>query len=126
MRSPVTRFLITMVIVVAICMVAEVPWRLYLPAVLGMQKAFVMLGIMVTTVVSLHLFLLRSVEGRPQNFVRAFMVTMVLKFMLFMLLLIGFLMFTAESPKGVVLHFLLYYSLFTILEVAMLYKGVQK
>lgn len=126
MRSPVTRFLLAMVIITAICMVAEVLWKLYLPPVLGMQNGLVLLGIMVTVVTALHLFLLRSVEGRPQNFVRAFMVTMVLKFMLFMLLLVGFLMFTAESPKGVVLHFLLYYSLFTILEVAMLYRGVQK
>lgn len=126
MGKPAIKFLLSVIVITAICIVAELLWRMYLPPILGMHNGFVMLGIMVTTVVALHLFLLRSVEGRPQNFVRAFMVTMVLKFMLFMLLLIGFLMFTAESPKGVVLHFLLYYSLFTILEVAMLYKGVQK
>lgn len=125
MRSASVRFLLGVLVITAICVVCEVLWKLYLPA-LGMSNPYVLLGLFVVIVSALHLFLLNSVEGRPQKFIRAFMASMGLKLLLFMLVLAGFLMLTAENPKSVILHFLLYYTLFTILEVAMLFKGVQK
>ena len=42
------------------------------------------------------------------------------------MLLLVFLLFSTENKQALILHFLFYYAVFTVLEVSMLYGEMQK
>ena len=50
----------------------------------------------------------------------------VLKFFFYFMLLLVFLLFSTENKQALILHFLFYYAVFTVLEVSMLYGEMQK
>lgn len=121
MRSPVVKFFVAVLFLAAICSLLEMVWKTQMPGSLQMNNAYALLGIFVVTSTVLHLFMLRSAKGTPQGFIRAFMLATVLRFFLYLGVILGYMLFSSENKKSLALHFLLYYALFTIVEVGILY-----
>ncbi|HWB64066.1 MAG TPA: hypothetical protein VG603_11185 [Chitinophagales bacterium] len=70
--------------------------------------------------------LLKFSERKGALFVRVFIVTTALKFMLYLAVLIGLLLYSSENRQSLVLHFLVYYLVFTALETRTMYGVIRK
>lgn len=75
---------------------------------------------------AVHLFLLNRAQGSGASFVRSFIGSTALKFMFYLMILIVFVLFTKDNKQVLVIHFLVYYAIYTVLEVAMLYSALQQ
>jgi len=126
MRTTVNRFIFSVILLTAVCAVIEKIWNTYMPEPLTMKSGYLLLGIFALSVSVLHLLLIQSAKGSPQVFIRFFMVGTAFKMLFLLLVLIVYLMFFDENKKALVLHFLFYYAAYTILEVSMLYRDLQK
>jgi hypothetical protein len=126
MKSASTRFLLTIFLVSAVCAVLQIIWNQRAPDNYGLENGFVMLGIFALSITLLHLFLLSAAKGDPQAFIRKYMATTVFKFMFYLLVLIIFLLFSKDNKTALILHFLFYYAVFTVLEVGFLYSELSK
>ena len=121
-----SKFLITVLAVTLVCVALQFYWNHHAPAVYVVSNGFMLLGVFSISVTLIHLFLMNSTQGRPQAFVNKYLGTTMLKFMFYMLLLIVLLLYSADNKKALILHFLFYYALFTVLEVGFLYNELQK
>ena len=126
MKSPAVKFLLIVLAITLACAAGQTFFNQQAPAKFIMKNGYVLLGIFAVSVSAIHLFLLRSAQGRPQAFVAKFLGVTVFKFMFYMLLLIVYLLFTEENKMALILHFLFYYAVFTVLEVSMLYNEMEK
>jgi hypothetical protein len=126
MKSASNKFLMIAFAVTLICAVLQIIWNQQAPENFRLKNGFVMLGIFSLSITGIHLFLLSSAKGQPQAFIRKYLASTVFKFMFYILLLIVFLLFSADNKVALILHFLFYYAVFTVLEVSMLYSEMQK
>ncbi|HLP22324.1 MAG TPA: hypothetical protein VK174_18545 [Chitinophagales bacterium] len=121
-----SKFLITIFVITALCAVAQVLWNMNAPEAYRYTNGYVLLGIFSLSITAIHLFLMRAAEGKPQAFVGKYMASTVFKFMFYMMLLVVLLLFTEGDKKILILHFLFYYAIFTVVEVGFLYTELQK
>jgi len=126
MRAVVVKFLMSMALITDLCVVLQLVWNSQMPQTMQLQNGFWLLGIFVVAVTANHLFLILGSQGRPQVFIRKFLAATVFKFMFYILVLLAFFLFTAENKRALILHFLFYYALFSVLEVSMLYGEISK
>lgn len=91
-----------------------------LPALFQLRSGLLLLTLVSLVVFVSHLILLRSSQGKPNAFIRAFMGTMALKLLVYILIVAVFLAVKYDDPRAVVLHFLVYYICYTILETTLL------
>ena len=101
-------------------------WNNQAPEKYHLTNGFVLLGIFSLSITGIHLFLLNSAKGDGQAFVRKYMASTVFKFMFYILLLVVLLLFSRDNKTALILHFLFYYAVFTVLEVSFLYSELQK
>lgn len=120
------KFLIYLVIISALCLAMQFIWNARMEPAMQLKSGYLLLGIFTASVAAIHFFLLRSAQGTPQDFIRNFMLATVMKFFIYLSVLIGFLMYSTENKKTLVLHFLFYYAVFTVLEVSQLYSELKK
>lgn len=126
MKSPSLKFIIVVTVVTLICAAAQWIWNLAAPAEYVIADGFLLLGIIAFTATAVHLFLLSSAKGSGAGFVRSFIGSTALKFMFYIMVLVVFALFSKDDKRVVVIHFLVYYAVFTILEVTMLYSALQQ
>jgi hypothetical protein len=101
-------------------------WHGKMKAELVMHNGYVLLGVVALTSIGAQLFLLSSAAGDAKGFVRKFMLSTVLKMFIFLGAIMGYMLFSEESKKAVVLYFLMAYIPFTLLEVSTLYSELRK
>jgi hypothetical protein len=82
---------------------------------------FIQLFILAVTM-GFHLGLIRSGEKSNSGFVRFFMGATSAKLLLYMMVMVGYALFNKETAFGFILHFFIFYLLYTIFEVAMVYR----
>mgnify|MGYP003348584444 CR=1 FL=1 len=87
---------------------------------------FWLLGMFAFTALVVHAVLLRPAAGKPQQFVRSFMASTVIKLLVYILVLTALMLLAKHGRQALVLHFLFYYVAFTIAEVAMLYRAINR
>lgn len=126
MRSPVARFLLLAFLITVACAAFMYLWQGKMKDEFVMQNGYVLLGAVALTCVGAQLFLLSSAAGDAKAFVRKFMLSTVLKMFLFLGVIMGYMLFSEESKKAVVLYFLMAYVPFTLLEVSTLYSELRK
>ena len=88
---------------------------------LATAKAYLLVVVLGFISVALHLFLLKSKEGRPAAFVNSFLLAMVMKLMLYAILLAIVIFTETGSKRPIIVHFALLYAVFLVFDVAMLY-----
>ncbi len=126
MNNASIKFLIYILVVAIICVVLQFIWNAQMAESMKLKSGYILLGVFIACVTAVHIFLLRSAQGSPQGFIRNFMLATVLKFFVYLTVLIGFLLYSTENKKTLILHFLFYYAVFTTLEVAHLYSELRK
>lgn len=126
MKSSFFKFLITVFVVTLICVVLQILWNRQAPEKYVLVNGYVLLGIFSFSITGIHLFLVSSAKGEPQAFIRKYMASTVFKFMFYIMLLIVMLLFTSDNKTTLILHYLFYYAVFTVLEVGFLYNELQK
>lgn len=92
---------------------------------LQMKTGYLLGIIMGAFVLGSHLFLVSGSDQRPSGFIRKFMLVTTLKFFVYVLLVVIFFFLIKENPRALILHFLLYYIMYTTLEVTLLYKEIR-
>jgi hypothetical protein len=70
----------------------------------------------------MHFILLRSGQGDPKAFVRMFMGLTTFKLFIFLLVIVAYAFTHKATAVSFILHFLIFYLLFTTFEVVLLYK----
>ena len=126
MKSSSTKFLIAVLVATLLCAALQVLWNNQAPEKYRLTNGFVLLGIFSFSITGIHLFLLNSAKGEGQAFIRKYMASTVFKFMFYILLLVVLLLFSSDNKTALILHFLFYYAVFTVLEVSFLYSELQK
>ncbi|MES2620968.1 MAG: hypothetical protein V4615_08950 [Bacteroidota bacterium] len=126
MKSASTKFLITVFVVTVLCVVFQIVWNQQAPEKFRLANGFVLLGIFSLSITGIHLFLLHSAKGEGPAFIRKYLASAVLKFMFYIFLLVVFLLFSSDNKTALILHFLFYYAVFTVLEVSFLYLELGK
>ena len=126
MKTPRSKFLIAVTLLTIICGFLHGIWNQQAPPNMKMHDGFWLLGIFAVGVTGFHLFLLKVSKGSGAAVVRYFMASTVFKFLFYILVLVVFLLFSTDNKTALILHFLFYYLVFTILEVSMLYKEMAK
>ena len=113
-------------VLTAICVALQWLWNTRMPEKLRLEDGFWLLGIFAVSVVAVHLLLLSANKTGGNAFIRVFMASSVIKFFIYLTVLIVFMLFTKDDKKVLAVHFLFYYLVFNILEVTMLYLETQK
>ena len=126
MKVASRNFLITISIVTLLCIMFQLIWNSKAPENYVISNGFILLGMFVATVSLIHLFLIKASQGKAQEFIRKYLASTVLKFMFYVLVLIVLLLFSSDNKTAIILHFLFYYALFTVLEVSFLYRELQQ
>jgi hypothetical protein len=126
MNSPLARFLLLAALLTGLCAAFMAFWKNTAQPELVMQSGYVFLLAVAVTSALPHIYLLVSAGGNAQAFVRRFMGGTVLKFFVYIGIIMGYMLFTPESKKAVVLYFLMAYIPFTLLEVSTLYTELRK
>ena len=91
-----------------------------------LYDGFWLLAIFSVSVIVVHLALVNAAKNQGNGFIRAFMTAMVVKFFIYLSVLMLFMLFTKDNKQALALHFLFYYFTFNALEVSMLYSEVRK
>ncbi len=126
MKNISSKFQLIILLTTVVCAVLQWLWNANAPQHLHLRSGFLLLGFFSFSVTALHSFLMRAAKGNTQAFVNKYMATTVFKFMLYLLLLIILLLYSDENKRAIILHFLFYYALFTVIEVGFLYKQLQE
>ena len=109
-----------------VCAVLQWVWNHQAPEKLRLNDGFWLLGIFATSVIAVHLALLNANKSPGSAFIRVFMASSMLKFFIYLTVLMAFMLFTNDDKKVLAMHFLFYYLVFNVLEVTMLYIETQK
>lgn len=125
MPSAAVKFTGSVLALAAVCAGLQLLWNQQMPANMHLKNGFLLLGIFVVAVTAIHLFLLRSAKGDGQAFIRKYLAVTMFKFMVYIFILQVFLLFSHENKQALILHFLFYYAVFTVLEVSFLYAEIQ-
>ena len=120
MKSATTRFIIASIALSALCALLLMAWNYYMPETKNFRNGYILILVFAITVTAVHLFLLRAASASPQTFIRGFMVATIIKFFFFLSALVIFVLFVEGNKKVIILHFLFYYAIFTVLEVGIL------
>lgn len=121
-----SKFLTTIFLVTLACAVLQVLWNMNAPEPYRYYGGYVLLVVFSVTVSAIHLFLMSAANGEPQAFIRRYLASTVVKFMFYVMLLAVLLVLTTANKKVLVLHYLFYYAIFTVVEIGFLYTELQK
>ena len=127
MRQAAIKFISAVFVLTIVCAIFQIGWNSQVGVKWQIDNiGFILLGIFAVSTIGIHLFLLNSAKNSPQAFVRGFMASTALKFMFYLLVLIVFLLYSSANKQALILHFLFYYLVFTVLEISSLYKEIGK
>jgi len=82
---------------------------------------YIQLFILAVTI-SFHAGLMKAGNKSDGGFVRFFMGATAAKLFLFMMVMVGYALFNGDTAFGFILHFFIFYLLYTIYEVASVYR----
>lgn len=126
MKADEIKFIVIILVTTLVLGGLQIVWNQQASTENQLHNGVPMLTIIAIAVTLVHIFLMRSSKGDPKAFVTKFMAASGLKLMLYLLVLLAFLLFETGSKKILVLHFLAYYAIFTIIEVSLLYSTLQQ
>jgi hypothetical protein len=126
MKGTASRFLILAIVLTGICAIGQWLWNQHAAAKMQINEGFILLGIFAFVTTGIHLFMLRAIDSSGQAFVRNFMGSTTLKFFFYLMVLVVMLLYTHSNKQALIIHFLLYYFVFTVFETGMLYSELNR
>ena len=121
-----SRFLLVVLLVTVLCAAAQTLWNMQAAEALRFPAGYFLLGFFSVTVTLIHLFLMSAAKGDGQAFVSRYLASTVMKFMFYILMLVFVLLLSKFDKRVLIVHFLFYYVVFTVLEVGFLYTELEK
>ena len=126
MKTSPARFLYLIFAITLICALLQLLWNHEAPENFRIKTAFLILAVFSSSLSAVYVFLLKSLNAAPQSFVLKYMSSVVFKFLFYILLVVLLLLFSGDNKPALVVHFMIYYLIFTILEVVSLYRTMRK
>jgi hypothetical protein len=122
MPTDFSRFLSRLAILSGVIGVGLYCWTRFAPLHYTYAYSWLLLGFFVLVTGLIHYQLMRSAQGDPQRFVRTFMTLTSLKLFTFLIILTIYAFLARQNVVVFTIHFLIFYLIFTVFEVAALYK----
>lgn len=94
----------------------------YSPDLLTNGQSMLMIGFLFTLTSLVHLILVKVSMGKPQKFIRVFMITTMVKLALYLAFILLLVYLNREQAAGLLVGFLVLYLCYTSLEVVFLRK----
>jgi L-asparagine transporter-like permease len=94
----------------------------YSPDLLTNGQSMLMIGFLFTLTSLVHLILVKVSTGKPQKFIRVFMITTMVKLALYLAFILILVYLNREQAAGLLVGFLVLYLCYTSLEVVFLRK----
>lgn len=94
----------------------------YLPPKVMMPKFWIAQLVLILITLFFHIGLFRAGQKSNQAFIRFFMGATGIKLFILMTVMIGYSLFNKESAFAFILHFFIFYILYTVFEVTLIYK----
>ena len=126
MKSVTKNFLVLVFVLTVICAGLQWVWNNQMRGKMHLYDGPGLLAFFSGSVVVVHVVLLAATKDSGNAFIRAFMASMVIKFFLYIAVLMLCLLYSKDNKQTLVIHFLFYYFIFNALEVSMLYKEARK
>lgn len=92
------------------------------PDLFGTFVKWPILGLFVLATWIQHYFIMHPDNQRPATMVRMFMASSAIKLMAYIILIVLFILFYRTHARKVIIWFLVFYSIFTVFENAVLFK----
>ena len=117
-QSFIRKTAITTIVVIAAGMLlfTNIPVEYYSPAF-----PFIVGFFFFATIIVFH-YMLKAVEKRPARFVNIFMLTTMLKLMLYLAVMLVYVLLNREDGKPFILAYFVLYVIYTVLEVGSILK----
>jgi len=94
----------------------------WMPQTLNAYHFLMMIGFMILVTSIVHIILIKVSEGKPQKFIRVFMVATMLKLILYFVFILTMAFLYRDQAAGLLICFLILYLFYTTLEVYFLIK----
>lgn len=94
----------------------------WMPQALNAYHFLMMIGFMILVTSIVHIILIKVSEGKPQKFIRVFMVATMLKLILYFIFILIMAFLYRDQAAGLLIGFLVLYLFYTTLEVYFLIK----
>jgi len=94
----------------------------WMPQALNAYHFLMMIGFMILVTSIVHIILIKVSEGKPQKFIRVFMVATMLKLILYFVFILTMAFLYRDQAAGLLICFLILYLFYTTLEVYFLIK----
>jgi len=116
------KFLLSLLLFSAVLAAAFYFLQPLLPAKAAFENFILIQLFIVAVTILIHIGLIRAGEQSGQAFIRFFMGATAGKLFLYMLVMIGYALFNKETAFGFIIHFFLFYLLYTAFEVTLVYR----
>jgi hypothetical protein len=126
MTNNTNRFLFAFAITTLVLLIAQWAWNNNGPAHMVTPYAYYLLGLFAVVTLVFHMAMLRSANGDPQAFIRSFMAGTTLKMFAYMGILVILFVSGIQGVRPFIVHFLVYYFIYTGLEIGLLYNSLKK
>jgi hypothetical protein len=104
------------VIIISVIVFTNIPSWLYPPVFPYLLAFFVTANLVV------YHFLLKSLENRPARFVNIFLLTTMLKLLVYMIFMVIYALLNREFARPFIVSFFILYIIYTVLEVVSILK----
>ncbi len=94
----------------------------WMPQALNAYHFLMMIGFLILVTSIVHIILIKVSEGKPQKFIRVFMVATMLKLILYFVFILTMAFLYRDQAAGLLICFLILYLFYTTLEVYFLIK----
>lgn len=122
MSTAFKSFLVRLLVFSAIVGGGLAVWNALMPVWKQHPQSWALFAFFVVITAVVHYILLRSGEGDPKAFVRMFMGLTTFKLFIFLIVIVLYAFTNKALAAHFIIHFLVFYLLFTTFEVALLYK----
>lgn len=119
------RFLMQHTFLAIVTFIAAYIWNIAMPAPYQSYYPYLLIVFFYVSTSLLHLMLSRSSSGNPQQFIRMFIASITIKFMVYLMIIILFLFINRKDAVPFIVSFLILYLIFTSFEVIKLYRQLK-
>jgi tryptophan-rich sensory protein len=119
-------FLIKLFIFSLVMVAIDYCWIRFMPVEKQVPHVWLILVFFITMTAAFHFFAMQSSKGKPQNFVRYYMASTLLRFFLYIMIIVAYKFYDKASAMTFAIGFLGHYFLFTIFEVPVLLSELKK
>ena len=122
MKSPESGFAKSLIAMTGVFIGLALLLANYFPELLSLDQYLLLIGFIVLVIYLVHLILLKSSRGRPQKFIKVFMIATMVKLVMYLAFILLLAFYYREQAASLLIGFLVLYLCYTTLEGVFLRK----